>query len=170
MFLKELQSLGLNICFGYFPSEVFPKKIVEYPSVVGILKKYIKNRKITLGAQSGSQRMLKKINRAHTLQDVAEAVKILRVYGFKPVIDIIFGLPGETSQDRRKTLEFMRRLAKDYQARFNIHHFIPLPQTPFFKCKPEILEEEVKEEIANLMRKGVAFGNFFLQLASSFSK
>lgn len=162
-FLGDLSKKGFNLCFGYFPSEVFPTRVVNTPQVAKVLKKYVNNKKISLGSQTGSERLLKLINRNHTLEDVKGAVKILREEGFQVIVDIILGFPYEELSDRKETLNFIKDLAKSYQVKSNFHYFIPLPQTPFFKFKPTPIEEEIKEEILSLMKKGIAFGNIFSQ-------
>ncbi|RKY44775.1 MAG: TIGR04013 family B12-binding domain/radical SAM domain-containing protein [Candidatus Omnitrophota bacterium] len=167
-FLKELSEEGFNLCWGYFPSEVFPTRVVNTPQVAKVLKKYVQNKKISLGCQTGSPRILELINRDHTLEDVRKAVKVLREEGFQVIVDIILGFPQEELSDRWQTLNFIKDLAQNYQAKFNLHYFIRLPQTPFFKLKPTPIEEEIKDEIYSLMKKGIAFGNFFKQLKTAF--
>jgi len=66
----------------------------------GVLKNYVQNNKIILGAQSGSGKVLEAMNRKDNLKDIVESVKILKSYGFMPIIDILLGIPGENKADR----------------------------------------------------------------------
>jgi radical SAM superfamily enzyme YgiQ (UPF0313 family) len=49
--------------------------------------------------------------------------------GLKCLVDFIFGLPGETSEDRALTMEAIHRLTR-IGATINSHFFYPLPGTP----------------------------------------
>ncbi|MCR4952642.1 MAG: tRNA (N(6)-L-threonylcarbamoyladenosine(37)-C(2))-methylthiotransferase MtaB [Treponema sp.] len=63
-----------------------------------------------LSVQSGSNKILKAMNRLYTAQDVAEACKKIRSVKNNPFIacDIITGFPGETDEDFKETMELCR--------------------------------------------------------------
>jgi oxygen-independent coproporphyrinogen-3 oxidase len=70
-----------------------------------ILKEHGINR-ISLGAQSFSDDLLKKIGRIHTAQEIREGVQLVREAGFKNLnLDLMFGLPGQSLAEWQKTLE-----------------------------------------------------------------
>jgi len=58
--------------YGLFPSEIRPETFNE--KTAALLKKYVSNRIITFGVQSGSEKRLKNIRRAHNKSDVEIAV------------------------------------------------------------------------------------------------
>ena len=61
--------------------------------------------RISLGAQSANDAMLKLIGRRHTWHQVELAVRRARQAGIKNVsIDLIYGLPGQTREDWADTL------------------------------------------------------------------
>ncbi|MFH1379429.1 MAG: TIGR04013 family B12-binding domain/radical SAM domain-containing protein [bacterium] len=162
--LKTLHKTGLNIHLGSFPSEVSPHTLSDFPEAGSLLKEYVHNKFITIGGQSGSDQVLQKMKRDHSVQDTINAVKTAYACAFKPVVDIMFGIPGESRDDRLATLSFIKKTAYIYKARFNIHYFIPLPGTAFENHLPENIEQDIKEEIAQLMKKKISFGDFFAQL------
>ncbi len=123
-----------RIFFGSFPSEVRPEHINE--ESIRILKKFVNNKNIVIGAQTGSDSLLKKINRGHTVQDIRNAVKIAKKAGFEVNVDFIFGLPYETEEDIELSIELMKELI-EMGVRIHAHTFMPLPQTPFFDKNPE---------------------------------
>lgn len=74
-----------------------------------ILKRLPVNR-ISMGAQTFSDKRLRFLHRRHTAQEVRDAVKRLRSIGITNIsIDLMFGFPGETleewKEDIRQTLE-----------------------------------------------------------------
>jgi len=70
-----------------------------------VLRYYEINR-ISLGAQSFNDRMLKTLGRSHSEADIVNAVKLLRSRGFKNInLDLIFGLPGQDLKDWQVCLQ-----------------------------------------------------------------
>ncbi|MCB4792869.1 MAG: TIGR04013 family B12-binding domain/radical SAM domain-containing protein [Elusimicrobia bacterium] len=164
-FLSGIRKTKINIMYGNFPSEISSHSLALYPEAAGILRKYIQNRKIIIGAQSGSDNVLKIMKRKDTKKDVLESVKILSANGFIPIVDILFGVPEETKKDRIQTLEFMKSLLLLYKnIQFNLHYFIPLPGTVFANTAPEPIEDDIKEEIVKFVKIGVVLGDFFRQV------
>ena len=158
--LKGLSKMGLKIHLGNFPSEISPRSLAQNPQALIMLKQYITNRKIIVGGQSASERILKLMKRNHSVRDIEDSVKILSQNGFKPIVDIILGIPGEKYIDRIETINFIRKLSSKYQAKFNIHYFMPLPGTPFAAKKPAKIEKAVTEQVHQLFRDGIAHGIF----------
>ena len=71
----------------------------------GILKKVGVNR-ISLGVQSWDEKLLKLLGREHNTQQAEKSFRILRNAGFTNInIDLMFGLPGQTVDQWRATLE-----------------------------------------------------------------
>ncbi len=121
-------SKDLKLVLGAFPSEVRPDFVTR--EVMEIVSRYVHNRKIAIGAQSGSNRLLRYIGRGHNIECVYEAVDLCIEYGFQPCIDFIFGLPGETEEDVELTSKVMIDLARK-GCIIRGHTFMPLPGTPF---------------------------------------
>ena len=70
-----------------------------------LLKKIGVNR-ISLGVQSWDDELLKLLGREHNAQQAEESFRILRDAGFTNVnVDLMFGLPGQTVDQWRATLE-----------------------------------------------------------------
>jgi oxygen-independent coproporphyrinogen III oxidase len=70
-----------------------------------LLKKFGVNR-ISLGVQSWDEELLKLLGREHNAQQAKESFRILRDAGFTNVnVDLMFGLPGQTVDQWRATLE-----------------------------------------------------------------
>ncbi|HML26164.1 MAG TPA: TIGR04013 family B12-binding domain/radical SAM domain-containing protein, partial [Methanomethylovorans sp.] len=67
--LEALYEIGnKDIYFGTFPSEVRPEFVTD--GSLEMVNKYCTNDRISLGAQSGSERILRDIHRGHTVREV----------------------------------------------------------------------------------------------------
>ncbi len=72
--------------------------------------KFMKEMNVTrvaLGIESGSDRMLKKLNRGMTVEQVRKSIELLQKYNFNVHGGFIIGSPDETIEDLKATYEFM---------------------------------------------------------------
>lgn len=78
-----------------------------------VLKKYGVTR-ISVNPQTMKEETLKLIGRQHTVEQVKEAFRLAKEVGFSNVnMDLILGLPGETTQDVAFTMEEVKKLRPD---------------------------------------------------------
>ncbi len=169
--LFKLKKVGIEeIYFGTFPSEVRPESVNA--EVLKVIKKYVNNRSIVIGAQSGSDRVLKIINRGHDVETVERAVEVITYEGFVPHVDFIFGFPFETDEDIHKTFEFIEKIVKKYRAKIHAHTFMPLPKTPLAKFGPGKLKKIHYKLLGKLSSMGIVDGYWHKQqdLALSLAK
>ena len=150
-----------HIHLGSFPSEIRPECLNE--DLIAVLSKYCVNRNISIGAQSGSERILKKLRRGHTVEHVKKAALLCREFKFLPVIDFIFGFPGESKDDVQQSLELIDWLMYHTNAKIHVHYFMPLPLTPLWGESPSALTHKVKNRIDHLLRHGRASGDIWWQ-------
>lgn len=160
--IKNIIKDNGRIFFGTFPSEVRPEYIDK--EVMLILKDYVSNNRIHIGLQSGSESMLKKSHRGHTVRDVQKAIDVIIKTGFKVDIDIIFGMPYEKPQEMEETLNFIKAYSSFDDITFHVHYFIPLPGTPWGNLSPTPLPEEIKKELEYLIGKGKLWGAWKRQM------
>ena len=153
--LQIIRREGGRLFLGTFPSEVRPEYVCE--DVVRNLRGKIDNKRIIIGAQSGSNRVLKLLNRGHTVEDVDEAISILSRYGFSVDIDYIFGLPFEEDEDIELTLKHIEKVIS-LGARIHAHVFMPLPGTPLEFAPPGTIDVRVRKFILKLIGKGYVYG------------
>ena len=106
---------------------------------------------IHLPVQSGSNKILKEMNRKHTIEDYLEVVKKLKTVNpnIKFSSDFIIGYPGETEKDFNDTLQLIDKV--EY---INFYSFIysPRPGTPAAKLK-KIDESLAKERLSIFQKK-----------------
>ncbi len=146
-----------RIFFGSFPTEVRPENVNQ--RTIDLVKKYAANRNLIIGAQSGSNAVLQRCHRGHSVEEVMEAVTICHQNGITSNIDIIFGLPQESEEEALETIEFIRKLIKK-GAKIHAHSFVPLPGTPFQYKKPSPINEKVRKEILTLIGDGKLYGDW----------
>ncbi len=102
-----------------------------------------------LPVQSGSDRILKAMNRSHTTQSYLKLLD--RVRAVRPDIavsgDFIVGFPGETDQDFEDTLTLVRetRYAQAYSFKYS-----PRPGTPAADMEDQIAPEIMDERLQRL--------------------
>ena len=104
-------------------------------------------RHFHLSLQSGCDRTLKAMNRKYDTAGFYRAVELLREHfpGCALTCDLIVGFPGETEQDHRETLDFIRKCA------FESMHIFPYSRRPGTPADsmPGQLENAVKARRAH---------------------
>jgi B12-binding domain/radical SAM domain protein len=145
------------IYFGSFPSEVRPENVSA--EALALVTRYAANDNIVFGAQTGSPRLLRELRRGHTVEDVYRAAEFTLQAGLKPIVDFIFGLPGETEEDRRLSLRLIEDLAA-MGATIHSHTFMPLPGTPLADAPPGRVTPEVESILGRLSKDGLHIGQW----------
>lgn len=104
--------------------------------------------------QSGSNSVLKRMNRPYTAEDFAKAVeRVTKSYEFPPAIgtDIIAGFPGETQEEFLETVELVRSLPFTYG---HVFPFSPREGTKAWDMeKNDPVSFPVKKERASVLRR-----------------
>ncbi|RQW80005.1 MAG: TIGR04013 family B12-binding domain/radical SAM domain-containing protein [Methanothrix sp.] len=153
--LSGLAEQKKPIYFGTFPSEVRPDFVSD--QALELITKYCANKSISLGGQSGSPAVLRAIGRGHSVRQVEEACDLCRDHSLTPQVDLIFGLPEESAQDQRMTLDLAKWIVKT-GGKVRAHRFTPLPGTPLAKALPATLTEEVEAELGRMALEGKLTG------------
>lgn len=114
-----------------------------------------------LPVQSGSNNILKKMNRKYTKEEYLEKVRKLKeaVPGISITTDIIVAFPGETVEDFNETLDLVQKA--DFEGAFTFI-YSPREGTPAAKYHNDLTEDEKKERLLELnkyINDGYARGN-----------
>ena len=147
------------------PGSVSPRK-------ASLLKKFAVNR-ISLGVQSWDDELLKLLGRDHNARQAEESFWVLRAAGFTNInVDLMFGLPGQTTEQWRSTLEKTIALRPEHISAYCLTYeedtefFLrqsrgelkasPDADADFFEMTMSILEDAGYEqyEISNYARPG----------------
>ena len=85
---------------------------------------------ISLGVESGSDRLLKLMEKKTTVETHKRAISILKKADVPVKALMIAGFPGENEEDARQTEEFIREQPLDL---FHFCSFVPFPGTPVWQ-------------------------------------
>lgn len=122
--LEQIIARGLN-CFeftGGVRADTLDEALVEKMREANF-------RRVTLGVESGSPRILKMIRKGETNEDVKRAVSLLREAGIKSHAFFMIGLPDETPED----IELSKRLIMEARPdHVEINMVTPYPGTDIF--------------------------------------
>ena len=121
----EIRRRGLTIRWGCDTSvNVIDPEIVRTIAAAGCYD-------LSLGIESGVQRLLDRVNKKIRLPKVVEAVHTIKAHSDIQLEGLfILGLPGETEADSLETIRFAKRLPLD-MAQFSI--LCPYPGSPLFE-------------------------------------
>lgn len=153
-----------KIYFGTFPSEVRPEHVT--PESLAVLRRWVDNDNLVIGAQSGSQRVLDATLRGHSVEDVRRAVSLSVEAGFLPNVDFLLGLPGEEIEDRRASIALAEELI-GMGARIHSHAFMPLPGTPMRDAEPSVIEPETQLAMMRMESRGAMYGQWRQQVIAA---
>lgn len=81
------------------------------------------------GIESGSQRVLDIINKKITIKQVHKAIEATERVGLSWACSFIFGVPGETIEDMKATLDLMNQI---HPSNISLLSFTPFPGTEFY--------------------------------------
>jgi tRNA-2-methylthio-N6-dimethylallyladenosine synthase len=113
------------------PKDITPEFIKTLPSC----KKVSPN--LHLPIQSGSNRVLKRMNRHYTREDYLKLITSLR-QSYPQIVfstDIIVGFPGETERDFQDSLALVKKVG--YEMLFSLK-YSPRPETAAFKLRDSV--------------------------------
>lgn len=80
---------------------------------------------LCFGIESGNQEILDRVKKKITLAKIEKAIRLCRESGVLPMASYIMGLPGESPDTVRETLDFARNLCNSY----GFHILAPFPGT-----------------------------------------
>lgn len=110
---------------------------------------------IWFGIESGSDKTLEKISKGITVKKSREAIKLTREANIKAGGSFIIGIPGESMEDIKKTIDLIKELKLKPSA---IHYFYGIPDSPLY-------QEVIKNNLIDS-----AYGDIFFVRTEIFDK
>lgn len=92
---------------------------------------------VNIGVEMPSNRILRKIEKRASVEDMARAFDILNQYNLPSKALLIHGLPGTGYEEAQTLVEFVKRVRPTY---VTITSFFPMPGSPYFA--------QMREELA----------------------
>jgi len=126
-FLKDLKKLNLDISWAVpngIRMDTLDDEMLDLMKDTGL---YL----ISLGIESGSDRVLGLMKKQITTEKIKESIKMIRKHGIKIAGFFILGFPGETQEDIKKTIKFSLELDL---IRANFFTYLPFPGTESFNA------------------------------------
>lgn len=106
-------------------------------------------RWILFGVESGSESMLKRINKGISIADVEENIRDCQEIGITTIATFIIGFPGETEEQLKETVD----LAMGIQSKLiQVNHYFPTPGSELQKELVESGQYELPKTIKELGR------------------
>lgn len=84
---------------------------------------------LSIGGESGSKEVLRRMKKASRPEFIKETVDLLRRVGIDSVVYFLLGLPGETKETIRETIDFAKSANPDYA---EFYPATPYPGTEFY--------------------------------------
>lgn len=111
--------------------------------------------RLSIGAQSSSDRLLALLGRAHTRKDFFAAYRMAREAGFRNInIDLIFGLPTQTAAEWESTLEEILSCSPEHVSCYGLKLEEGTPLQKACLAGEYLLPDEEEERgMADLARK-----------------
>lgn len=122
---EQLVSI-VEACGRYFTIENFAEITVECNPGTVDSGKFLKLRqagvnRISIGVQSYQQRLLSFLGRIHDWNQVTQAIRDCRESGIENLnLDLIFGIPGQTIDDWKKSLRRLVDLEPEHISAYNL--------------------------------------------------
>lgn len=168
---KEIVLTGINLGSYHFNNVDLPglMKIIteDFPDIrvrlSSIELQYIDNNFIEIFShknicphihiplQSGSDKILKLMNRSYTATDYFDKIELLRKIKINPFIstDLILGFPGEDNNDFLKTLDFIKKINFSF---IHIFGYSPRKGTSAYNIKNKVCERVRDERIKKVTK------------------
>jgi len=140
---------------------------------------------IKVGIETGSEKVLKLVNKKTTLAQARDAAKLFKKVGIHWTGYFMIGIPSETREEIYQTLNFMREIKPDFAS---LSVYGPFPGTDLFKIGIEsglIQNEMTMEDFFNMSPKhyymkditrrvdtmdGAAFESLELEMRKAFNE
>ncbi|TFF96643.1 MAG: tRNA (N(6)-L-threonylcarbamoyladenosine(37)-C(2))-methylthiotransferase [Promethearchaeota archaeon] len=143
--VNNIHSLPYNffLRLGMINPQFLIKNLDQIKEILNLGKVY---QFLHLPIQSGSDRILKRMNRPYRISDIiGEIAKLNQIFPYLTLsTDIICGFPGETEYDFYKTINFIKWFQPEI---LNISQFTPRPNTKakqMEQLKSEIIKDRSK--------------------------
>ncbi len=104
--------------------------------VAGLLGEYCEGTSVSVGVETGDERLLRALGKPSTLGESLKAIELLSDAGLKPHAYFVYGLPGQDMRTAEATVAAMRKAVKLGAEKITVYRFRPLPASAFGDMPP----------------------------------
>jgi len=118
--------------------------------------------RISIGIESGSEKVLKAMNKNTTVQQMADALRRVRMAGIKATGSMLLGFPGENQETVQQSVDFANRNLLET----SFYNLIPLPGAEVYEghCKKHNLIPDEKSYMYKVSTTSGDASNIILNL------
>lgn len=148
--IRELDSIERDFTVTF--TTINPIWFIKYPELVNALKSKKIEKKIYFPLQSGSNRILKLMNRGYTVEQYKSTFKRLKIEipNIKIQCDLLIGFPTETEEDFQKTLNIIDELDITF---LQVFAYTDMKGTVSDKIHPKVLFDLTVERTKQIISK-----------------
>ena len=109
-FCREVRKRKIKVSFQFINglrADFVDREILLALRLMGV-------KTIGFGVETGNEDVLRRIKKGITLKTTRKAYRLSKKLGFETWAFLIFGLPGETEESARQTVEFTKELDPDF--------------------------------------------------------
>ena len=92
---------------------------------------------LSFGVESLEQRVLDKVNKKVKVSQIEKAIRLSREAGIEVMAHIIVGLPGQTEESVKKTVEKLIKMDTSY---IQVYCAVPYPKTGLYQIPLHIIK------------------------------
>jgi oxygen-independent coproporphyrinogen-3 oxidase len=127
--------------------------------------------RLSIGLQAWQNSLLKKLGRIHNIDEFLQSFNLAREVGFENInIDIMFGLPNQTIEDWKETIDNVIKLSPEHISAYSL---IVEEDTPFFNMYKDGvtgITEDIEREMYKLVKEKLENAEYNQYEISNFSK
>lgn len=155
---------NIEITIEVNPGTVDLEKLKQYKEVGA--------NRISIGLQSSNDKLLKQIGRIHNYEEFLNAYQVAKQVGFENInVDLMLGLPSQSIQDLKETIEHVVKLAPEH---ISVYSLILEENTKMEQCiksgKLKLPDEEVERQMYWYVKNKLELNGYEQYEISNFSK
>jgi radical SAM superfamily enzyme YgiQ (UPF0313 family) len=121
--------------YVYFSAENIKPSLFD-DEVASVIAEHLPNSTIHLGCETGSEEHSFRLGRPSSPIQTLNAVRSAVRHGLRPYVYFIHGLPEQTAETARRTVEAMIEIANEGAEKITLYRFKPLPLSAFERFPP----------------------------------
>jgi radical SAM superfamily enzyme YgiQ (UPF0313 family) len=127
--LSKIYRLWKENNFNYYVTGFIRSN--HFTKTIGLIMRDMGFKCVRFGAESGSDTMLKKLNKRTTVENHQKAIDICNEIGLEAQASFMYNLPGETKEEKQETVDFMYRNKGKFRI-VGFYKFQPFPGTLYY--------------------------------------
>lgn len=160
--LAIAKPLSLNLSWEIFSrANTINEETAKYLKRIGVYKVFI-------GVETGDPKLLRRMNKGHTLDDVINATQLLKHHEIKLVPSFMCGVAGETKSSLKKTINFAKHIREISEGdEVLVFPMTPLPNSTAYRMlltRPSMKEKYMNKDCFDVQELQKDWGEYFCEV------